>query len=158
VTAASATSLVDIELDNDIVGVFVEEADDIVSHIEELVMAWRSSPKEIELADRLKRDLHTLKGGARMAGFNGLGDRAHAIESLVDDTKSYDKRFFKTIISHQEKLVSAYDIVRQIAHGGDITALRKQLVDFEQEAVADKNGVVGDKGVNGGQSAEQNSS
>ena len=130
----------DEELDNEIIGVFVEEADDIVSHIEELVMAWRSSPKELELPDRLKRDLHTLKGGARMAGFNELGDRAHVIESLVDDTKVYDKRFFKTIISHQEKLVSAYDLVRQIAHGGDIAALRKQLLDFEQGDTADNKG------------------
>ena len=145
-TASSSMSLVDIELDNEIVGVFVEEADDIVSHIEELVMAWRSSPKEIELADRLKRDLHTLKGGARMAGFNGLGDRAHAIESLVDDTKDYDKRFFKTIISHQEMLVSVYDIVRQMARGGDINALRKQLVDFEQGDLADTDIAADDQG------------
>ncbi len=142
----SSMSLVDIELDNEIVGVFVEEADDIVSHIEELVMAWQSSPKEIELADRLKRDLHTLKGGARMAGFNGLGDRAHTIESLIDDTKDYNKRFFKTIISHQEMLVSVYDIVRQMALGGDIKALQQQLVDFEQgdltgiSSLADKQG------------------
>ena len=145
VTEASSISVVDMELDNEIVGVFVEEADDIVSHIEELVMAWRSSPKEIELADRLKRDLHTLKGGARMAGFNGLGDRAHAIESLVDDTKSYDKRFFKAIIVHQEKLVGAYDIVRQIAHGGDIDALCKQLVDFEQGEISGSSETVMDK-------------
>jgi len=144
-TGASLISLVDMELDNEIVGVFVEEADDIVSHIEELVMAWRSSPKEIELADRLKRDLHTLKGGARMAGFNGLGDRAHSIESLIDDTKSYDKRFFKAIIAHQEKLGSAYDIVRQIAHGGDINVLRKQLVDFEQADLSDRSGTVTEK-------------
>ena len=144
-TEASSISIVDMELDNEIVGVFVEEADDIVSHIEELVMAWRSSPKEIELADRLKRDLHTLKGGARMAGFNGLGDRAHAIESLVDDTKSYDKRFFKAIIVHQEKLVGAYDIVRRIAHGGDINALCKQLVDFEQGEISGSSETVMDK-------------
>ena len=129
-----------LDINNVYVGVIVEEADDIVSHIEELIMAWRSSPKEAELPDRLKRDLHTLKGGARMAGFNGLGDRAHVIESLVDDTKVYDKRFFKTIISHQEKLDGAYDIVRQIAHGGDIIALRKQLLDFEQGGVVDTKG------------------
>jgi len=143
--APRSLPLVDIELDNEIVGVFVEEADDIVSHIEELVMAWRSSPKEIELADRLKRDLHTLKGGARMAGFNGLGDRAHAIESLIDETKDYNKRFFKRIISQQEMLVSIYDIVRQMARGGDINELRQQLVDFEQSDLTDKNTAAGDQ-------------
>ena len=119
--------MIDADLDQEIVGVFVEEADDIVSSIEESVLAWRSNPKQVELADRLKRDLHTLKGGARMAGFNALGERAHAIESLIDATKNHNKKFFKAMIAHQEGLVSAYDIVRQIAHGGDIAALSQKM-------------------------------
>ena len=123
--------MVDTELDPEIVAVFVEEADDIVSHIEELTLAWRSTPKELELADRVKRDLHTLKGGARMAGFRALGDQAHAIESLIDETKVYNKRFFKIILAQQEKLISTYDIVRQMAAGGDIKKLSQQLVDIE---------------------------
>ena len=126
-----STPMVDTELDPEIVAVFVEEADDIVSHIEELTLAWRSTPKELELADRVKRDLHTLKGGARMAGFRALGDQAHAIESLIDETKVYDKRFFKIILAQQEKLISTYDIVRQMAAGGDVKKLSQQLVDIE---------------------------
>ena len=97
--AERSISLIDADLDQEIVGVFVEEADDIVSSIEESVLAWRSNPKQVELADRLKRDLHTLKGGARMAGFNALGERAHAIESLIDATKNHNKKFFKAMIA-----------------------------------------------------------
>ena len=129
-----SSNLIDAELDQEIVGVFVEEADDIVSSIEESVLAWQSSPSQVELADRLKRDLHTLKGGARMAGFNALGERAHAIESLIDETKKYNKKFFKAVISEQEMLVSAYDIVCQIARGGDIKALRKKMEVLETAA------------------------
>lgn len=123
--------LVDTELDPEIVAVFVEEADDIVSHIEELFGAWRISPEEMELADRLKRDLHTLKGGARMAGFSALGDQAHAIESLIDEADDYDKSFFNTMASHQQRLIGTYDIVRQIAEGGDIDLLREQLTHLD---------------------------
>ena len=119
--------LIDVELDKDIIGVFVEEADDIVSSIEESVVAWRSNPTQIELADRLKRDLHTLKGGARMSGFRVLGDVAHAIESLIEGTSTYNGAFFRALVSHQESLVGAYDIVRRIAQGGDIAALRQQM-------------------------------
>ncbi len=134
-TEERSASLIDAELDQEIVGVFVEEADDIVSSIEESVLAWQSNPSQVELADRLKRDLHTLKGGARMAGFNALGELAHAIESLIDETKKHNKKFFKAMISHQERLVSAYDIVRQIAHGGDINALRQKMEALETEVI-----------------------
>ena len=130
-----SASIIDAELDQEIVGVFVEEADDIVSSIEESVLAWQSNPAQVELADRIKRDLHTLKGGARMAGFNALGELAHAIESLIDETKKHNKKFFKAMISHQERLVSAYDIVRQIAHGGDINALRQKMEALETEVI-----------------------
>ncbi|MFM8354478.1 MAG: chemotaxis protein CheW, partial [Gammaproteobacteria bacterium] len=36
-----------------------------------------------ELLDALLRALHTLKGGARLAGLSGLGDEAHEFESRV---------------------------------------------------------------------------
>ena len=32
----------------------------------------------------LQRDLHTLKGGARMAGIMAVGDLGHAMESLLE--------------------------------------------------------------------------
>ena len=32
----------------------------------------------------LQRDLHTIKGGARMAGINAIGDLGHGIESLLE--------------------------------------------------------------------------
>ena len=139
-TEESASSLIDADLDQEIVGVFVEEADDIVSSIEESVLAWQSNPSQVELADRLKRDLHTLKGGARMAGFNSLGERAHAIESLIDAAKNHNKKFFKAIVSEQEKLVSAYDIICQIARGGDIRALRQKMEELENQ-VAEQSAV-----------------
>ncbi len=129
-----STTLIATDLDVEIVGVFVEEADDIISSIEESVLAWQSDPLQVELADRIKRDLHTLKGGARMAGFNSLGQRAHAIESLIDETKKHNKKFFKAIVSEQERLVGAYEIVRQIARGGDIKALRQKMEEFENQA------------------------
>ena len=89
------SALIDAEMDREIVTVFVEEAEDMVSSIEESVHAWQSNPSKVEFADRLKRDLHTLKGGARMAGFNGLGECAHNIETLIDETKNHNKKFFK---------------------------------------------------------------
>jgi chemosensory pili system protein ChpA (sensor histidine kinase/response regulator) len=49
----------------------------------------------------MQRLLHTLKGGARMAGFSNIGDLSHAIESLIVATTSArivcDARFFELL-------------------------------------------------------------
>jgi chemosensory pili system protein ChpA (sensor histidine kinase/response regulator) len=44
---------------------------------------WNSAPNSADSVDALKRPLHTLKGGARMAGISAMGDLAHELESLV---------------------------------------------------------------------------
>ena len=42
-----------------------------------------SEPAYAELRGALKRPLHTLKGGARMAGITAMGDLSHELETLV---------------------------------------------------------------------------
>ena len=45
---------------------------------------WRDDPANAERPAALKRPLHTLKGGARMAGITAMGDLSHELESLVN--------------------------------------------------------------------------
>ena len=45
--------------------------------------AWNAAPHDKTQAAALRRPLHTLKGGARMAGISAMGDLAHELESLV---------------------------------------------------------------------------
>ena len=44
----------------------------------------RAAPDDREPVASLQRDLHTLKGGARMAGLYPIGDLSHAMESLFE--------------------------------------------------------------------------
>ena len=44
---------------------------------------WRSQPESADYRLSLKRPLHTLKGGARMAGIMPMGDLSHELETLV---------------------------------------------------------------------------
>jgi chemosensory pili system protein ChpA (sensor histidine kinase/response regulator) len=71
------------EADPEILGVFLEEAGDILDHIDETLQAWRKAPDQHHLMSELQRELHTLKGGARMADITVIGDLAHAVESLM---------------------------------------------------------------------------
>ncbi|MFT4248269.1 MAG: Hpt domain-containing protein [Pseudomonas sp.] len=72
------------ELDSELVDIFVEEGKDLLDHCDGLLVSLRETPEEHELLIGLQRDLHTLKGGARMAGINAIGDLGHGIESLLE--------------------------------------------------------------------------
>jgi chemosensory pili system protein ChpA (sensor histidine kinase/response regulator) len=72
------------DLDEDLVDIFVEEGRDLLDHSDQLLVRLRESPDEREVIGGLQRDLHTLKGGARMAGIMPVGELGHAMESLLE--------------------------------------------------------------------------
>ncbi len=72
------------DLDSDLVDIFVEEGHDLLDHSDQLLVRLRDRPDEREVIAGLQRDLHTLKGGARMAGIMAIGELGHAMESLLE--------------------------------------------------------------------------
>ncbi len=77
-----ALNLPDIDLD--LLDIFVEEGVDILDHADGMMARLREAPGDREPVASLQRDLHTLKGGARMAGLFPIGDLSHAMESLFE--------------------------------------------------------------------------
>ena len=71
-------------LDPELVDIFVEEARDLLDHSDGLVARLRETPDSRDTIGGLQRDLHTLKGGARMAGIMAVGELGHAMESLLE--------------------------------------------------------------------------
>lgn len=69
-------------LDPELLEIFLEEAAEVAERIEDIFGDWANDIGNMDLIDGLKRELHTLKGGARLAGVAGLGDLTHALESL----------------------------------------------------------------------------
>ncbi|MBK8338277.1 MAG: Hpt domain-containing protein [Sterolibacteriaceae bacterium] len=72
------------DLDEQLLPMFLEEADDLQREIGAKLRQWRGEPELAEHAQSLSRLLHTLKGSARMAGAMGLGELVHAMESRVE--------------------------------------------------------------------------
>ncbi|MCY7312993.1 MAG: response regulator [Pseudoxanthomonas sp.] len=72
------------EIDHDLVDIFVEEGNELLDHSDGLLAKLSENPEDLTLVTGLQRDLHTIKGGARMAGINAIGDLGHAIESLLE--------------------------------------------------------------------------
>ncbi|HHX35714.1 MAG TPA: response regulator [Gammaproteobacteria bacterium] len=71
--------------DPELVDIFLEEGFEIIESATAALLRWiAQSDNVLELAT-LQRDLHTLKGGARMAEIHPIGDLAHELEFLYED-------------------------------------------------------------------------
>ncbi len=70
--------------DTELVGIFLEEAHELLEKLEEDFSNWQHRPDDLLPVTQLQRSLHTIKGGARLAGISSLGDLSHAMESAFE--------------------------------------------------------------------------
>ncbi|WP_281272249.1 Hpt domain-containing protein [Inmirania thermothiophila] len=98
--------------------VFLEEASEILGRAEEAMVGWRARPQDPEPAAQLRRELHTLKGGARMAGIAAVAELCHAAESLLDDlaTRRGEEAPVREVL--QEALDALAGMVETVWRGG----------------------------------------
>ena len=68
----------------DLVKLFLEEASDLMESCSHALDSWLRYDKSMRPVSELQRNLHTLKGGARMAEFHELSNLSHALESVYE--------------------------------------------------------------------------
>ena len=73
------------ELDAELLELFLEEGKELLEHSDGLLQQWREDPEDRQLVTALQRDIHTVKGSARMAGLNPVGEVAHVLEDLLEN-------------------------------------------------------------------------
>jgi chemosensory pili system protein ChpA (sensor histidine kinase/response regulator) len=71
------------EFDHEIATIYSEEATELLEAAEISLEAWNHDRRDKQRVAELQRQLHTLKGGARMAGIKAMGDLSHELETLV---------------------------------------------------------------------------
>ena len=74
-----------IAYDAEIAAIFSEEAAELLESADQSLSGWKQDRNSREHIEALKRHLHTLKGGARMAGIAAMGDLSHEIEALLNN-------------------------------------------------------------------------
>ena len=84
---AAADDRIEIE-EGSIISIFLEEAVEVLERCDTLLNTWRDKLSDRKLVQNLQREIHTFKGGARMAGLSGLGDLSHAMETLLEHIAS----------------------------------------------------------------------
>ena len=70
--------------DNELESIFLEEAVDILDSAAGNLQRWLAEPDNRTLLSSLQRDMHTLKGGANMAGVTPISELAHELEALYE--------------------------------------------------------------------------
>lgn len=72
------------EVDPELVAIFTEEAAEILEASDQtLQQVIKPGPERADALKELQRQIHTLKGGARMAALGHLGDLSHELETLM---------------------------------------------------------------------------
>ena len=105
------------QIDADLLEVFIDEAREILDHADGVLAQWHAEPTELSHVAELQRDLHTLKGGARIAGLVPVGDLSHAIETLLEKPIR-DKTKTATLIPALEaSFDQLHSLVQQISQG-----------------------------------------
>ena len=82
-----ASERIEIE-EGGIISIFLEEAVEVLERCDTLLNTWRDKLTDRKLVQNLQREIHTFKGGARMAGLEGLGNLSHAMETLLEHIAS----------------------------------------------------------------------
>ncbi|MDT3312641.1 Hpt domain-containing protein [Pseudomonas sp. rhizo66] len=116
-TAELQQAAAPFEADDEIVEIFIEEAVDILDSAGQALQRWLNDPDNAAPLSSLQRDLHTLKGGARMAEVEAIGDLAQELESLyeglVDRRYSYGEALGRLLLKSHERLALLVEQLQQ---------------------------------------------
>ncbi|HEX2197841.1 MAG TPA: Hpt domain-containing protein [Burkholderiales bacterium] len=71
-------------VDPELLGIFLDEAEEVLQSIQSAVPLCRDQANHVEALTRIRRGFHTLKGSGRMVGLMDLGEVAWEIEQLMN--------------------------------------------------------------------------
>jgi len=116
------------DFDPEVAAIFTEEATELIEASEHALSDWRSEPASAEYRSGLKRPLHTLKGGARMAGIMAMGDLSHELETLVmqvdNGSVAPDETLFDVVQASLDELARMRELV---ANGRRVSPARAMI-------------------------------
>jgi len=104
------------EFDDELLEIFIEEAVEILDTSEVTLQNWINQQDNKELVVQLQREIHTLKGGARMANIEPMGDLSHSLETMIiaiDEGRiEISGKLFDLVQQAHDQLVVMLDQVR----------------------------------------------
>ncbi|QIZ62390.1 response regulator [Acinetobacter indicus] len=117
------------DFDPDLLDIFLEEAEELLTGIDQDVNSWSQDPSNTAALNNLMRHLHTLKGGANMIAASHIGLIAHHLETIYE-------RIINRQMSASTSLIQIIRLVQDNI-ADRIQTIREQQVDYPaQESLA----------------------
>jgi CheY-like chemotaxis protein len=119
----------DDDFDAELLEIFLEEAEQLLSSFEEQIRVSKTDPSNKEVLWELRRIAHTFKGAAGVVGQTAAADLAHRLEHTLDRLAASPKHQSAHLLPLLEPSVAA---LRRLCRGGDpnepgIEAVQKEL-------------------------------
>ena len=93
VPAPAPAVFVDEPMDEEMLGIFLEEANEVVATARKALAALEKDPQDREQLTTVRRAFHTLKGSSRMVGLANFGEGGWACEQLYNQWLTDGKPF-----------------------------------------------------------------
>lgn len=123
-----------LECDPELLEIFLEEANETLGDSAIALERWMAEPSNLADVEQLQRDLHTLKGGARMAEIREIGDLAHYLENLyegvVENRLQADDNLFDLLYRCHDSLAVMVEDITKDGRCLDGNALIEQIKTF----------------------------
>jgi len=103
--------------DQELLEIFLEEAIDLIASLSSILRDWEKDLNNLGKIAELKRDLHTLKGSARMVGQMSVGTLGHEMETLSEGLAKgqikVDREVFELINLGLDQIAIMVEAVRK---------------------------------------------
>jgi len=96
-------------MDNELADIFIQEAEDNLLILENRIIGLEENPDDSTLINDAFRAIHSIKGGAGLAGFMPMQKFSHAVEDLFEQIRSGKMRIEKHLITD---ILDSMDILR----------------------------------------------
>ncbi|MFN3751009.1 MAG: Hpt domain-containing protein [Thiobacillus sp.] len=105
------------EIDEQLLPIFLEEAETLLPDTAAHLRAWAEAPADDAARAALRRNLHTIKGSARMVGAMRLGELTHVMESrviaVIEGQLAASRDVFDTLEAQLDRVVDGVERMKR---------------------------------------------
>jgi chemosensory pili system protein ChpA (sensor histidine kinase/response regulator) len=125
------------EIDEEIVEIFLEEADEEHQNITRLLSLWQADQSNESALKDMRRSYHTLKGSGRLVGARDLGEFAWAFENMlnrvIEKTIEVSPVMFEVLNQGRDTLPHLFELFKTGGHAEQtVLALMSAADDLSQ--------------------------
>ncbi|MFV1996768.1 MAG: Hpt domain-containing protein [Acidiferrobacterales bacterium] len=111
------------DIDEEIMEIFIEDAQDCIQSINKEFPRWREKPDDKERLKELRRNYHTLKGSGRMVGASDISELAWAVESMLNKVRDNKIKYSDKLFALLEQVAAVLPEMVVHLQGGPATAV-----------------------------------